>query len=358
MLAWAAIILSPVRIAEERLEDLRMELVAPRPADPRIMLVSLDEATLDDGAANFFERADRLVQGIEGLYKAGVKSVALDLILPRRFSESEALSKLVLMRRQQLVLGLYATQGGQVKGWECLSALTRSVFDSSAELGASFGLVNLEPGADGRIRTFRTQLQATDGSALEPLAVRVYHQVGNRPQMASEVVIDHSVNPANFARAAWNDIPALLAADPEFFRGRLVLLGVDSPLQEDVHAIPSLRGRPGELSGLAIHALILQTLLNGRPIKKEPVWISLLAVMAMGGTCAWYFLREPKAWKAWLLAGGALAAYSFLLLALGSRGFLLPMAGPLVTTLVIIGFAALARQFLPPIPDAESLHAS
>jgi len=360
-LAWVLPLLSPIQALEGRLEDIRTALAPPRSADPRIVLVSLDESTLDDGTANFFERADRLVQGVDDLLRAGPAAVSVDLLLPRRYSESESLSRLVLEHRQRLVMALYAPPNGRLLGWECLSDLTRAALGDPAQLQALFGLVNLEPDGDGRIRRFRTAVSAEDGTTLAPMAVRMARLAGQASPAAKEILVDHSVDPGTLARMAWKDVSARLATEPGYFKDRLVLIGVDSSTQEDVHAIPAIRGRPGELAGMAIHGLMLQSLLEERPTHTAPAWLPALLSLAVMGACAWGLLRFHRIWVAWATVAGVLATGATAGLLTGMYGLMLPLAGPTVATLLLITCSALARRLLPPIPaplpDLEPVHA-
>ncbi|MBI4913747.1 MAG: protein kinase [Acidobacteria bacterium] len=356
-LAWALPRANVVAALEHRLEDLRTSLAPPRAGNPRILLVGLREASLDDGSANFFEKADRLVEGLESLLEAGADKVGVDLLLPRRFAASERLSRLVLTHRERLVLGLFAGPGGEPKGWECLSPLTRAALGSQAGLERLFGLLNLEPDSDGRIRRFQVRAASPGGQEFLPLAARL----SGAPKTLGLHRINLAVDPATFQRVPWDGLPQRLAADPGLLRGRLVLVGVDSPALEDMHAVPGIRGRPSELSGLSIHALILHTLHEGGS-GNGPPWAGPALAAALSGLCAWTMLRTFRAWKAWLWVGILLAGSTGLLVLLGAAGQVLPMAGPLLATLVICAGAPVARRLLPPIPPPlpplEGPHAS
>ncbi len=351
-----------VQALEWKLEDVRTSLLPPRAADPRLVLVNLDEATLDDGSENFFERADRLAQGIEAMYRSGARGVGVDLLLPRRYGESEALSRLVLAHRERLALGLYAGPRGRLLGWECVPELARAALGTPAAFEALFGLVNLEPDRDGRIRRFRPRVPGGNGSVYVPMAVRAARWLGASDPGAGTLRIDHAVDPGTFRRLGWKELEARLQREPRLLEGQVVLLGVETSAQEDVHSIPAIRGRSGDLTGSAVHALMLQSLLGGHPLRDAPGWLMALlsgAVMLLASGIL-LLVRRPLAavsGTAAILALGAAAG-----LASGGLGWMLPLAGPTVATLVILPAALLLRSRLPafpePTPDPEPTHAS
>jgi serine/threonine protein kinase len=346
--------LGPLRNLEHRFQDVRMSLASPRSADSRILLVGLDEATLDDGSTNFFDHADRLVEGIDELFKAGAQSVGIDLVLPRRYSESETLSKLVMNHRDQLVLALYSSPSGQLKGWECLSELTRAQFKSTSDLASQFGIINLESDSDGRVRHFRSKVLAKEGLYIESMALRMLRGNPERGPRMGEIPIDYSLDPGTYMRLTWKDLHARLRQNPQMIRGRYVLIGAGFTNDEDVHLVPSIRNRPKELSGLAIHALMLQTLLDGERVRQAPNWTWCLGFLLVAGASAWILLRASRLVFAWVVVITILFASAFLALILGSKGIMLPMASTLVAGLCVILCAALARRRLPAIPKLPS----
>jgi CHASE2 domain-containing sensor protein len=347
-------LLGPVSSIENRLVDARISLMAPRKADPRILLLELDEATLDDGAANFFEQADQLLLGVDGLFKAGASGVAIDLVLPRRFSESESLSRIVLDHRKNLVMALYAGSDGKLRGWDCLPQLTRSIYGSTTELASQFGLVNFEPDPDGRIRQFQTSIQAESNLSLAPLSVHLYRWMTLHPTIPARTKIDFSVNPTSLPRLRWSEISGQLTRNPGIFRGRYVIVGADTESQEDRHLIPSIRGRSNQISGPALHALQLQTLLNLGHVRSVPIWAWLWLFLILLAGSVWSLLRITKLLYAWCTVAGFLFISLTLVVWLGSCGIMVPVAGPFLAFLIIVLFAFICRGVLSSIPKAPT----
>lgn len=346
-----------VQSLEWKLEDVRYSLLPPRTADPRIVLVQLDEATLDDGSENFFARADRLAQGIEAMYRGGARGVGVDLLLPRRYTESESLSRLVLAHRDRLALGLFAPPKGPLLGWEAVPELARAALGTPAAFEALFGLVNLEPDADGRIRRFQTRVPGGEGRAYVPMALRAARWLGAEDPGPGTLRIDHAVDPGSFCRLGWKDLEARLPREPGLLEGRVVLLGVETAAQEDVHTIPRIRGRSDELPGSAVHALMLQSLLEGRPSREAPGWLmAWLSGCVMALAAGFLLLVRRLLWAGFgastilaLGAGGGLVS--------GAIGWMLPLAGPTVATLVILSATLLLRNRLPafPVPPPDEV---
>ena len=343
-----------VAAIEYRLEDARISLMRPRAPDPRILLIGLDEATLDDGAANFFQRADRFVQGVDGVFKAGASGIAIDLILPRRFSESESLSKVILNHRKNLVVALFASSGGQLRGWECLSELTRSMYSSNSELAAQFGIVNFEPDSDGRIRRFQTRIRSENGLYLEPIAVHLHRWMTSSPMKTGLARIDFSVDQTTLSRLPWSELNRQLVENPSMFKDRYVIIGSDTAGHEDLRLIPSIRGRTNQISGPELHAILLQTLLDGEPIRSIPTYLWLWIFLALLGVSVWSLLRTPRQLYAWCIVVATLFAGLGFGVYLGLQGLMIPLAAPGIAFLTIVVSASIGRRLLSPIPKTPT----
>ena len=350
---WGVHLMGPFRSLDHRQADLAFGWLAERPPDPRIVLVTLGESTLDEGSEYFFQRAENLTERLGSLLDSGVTGLAVDMLLPRRFSESQSLSKLVLTHRDRIVLALYAQEEGTPRGWECLTDLTRAGLGSQERFEQLFGLVNFSPDEDGRIRRLQTTIPAQVGNSLEPMSVRLFHRLApaTSAKIQNPLRIDFSVDPQAFPRVDWAKVPEILKTDPTFFRGKFVLVGVESASKEDVHMIPAILGRASEVSGIRIQALLLQTLLENRNIRDLPSWAYAFLAGALAAITAWLLL-----WKRWIWTGLAFAAASTavcILFAFGLwfAGYFIAISGAISGLFSIVVISLLLRRFLFPRPE-------
>ena len=351
---WGLHGVGPFRNLDHRQADLAFGWMPARPTDPRIVLVTLGESTLDEGSEYFFQQADNLTGRLGSILDSGVAGLAVDMLLPRRFSESQSLSKLVLTHQDRIVLALHLQEEGTPRGWDCLTDLTRAGLGSQERFEQVFGLVNFTPDEDGRIRSLQTSNPSQTGHFLEPMSVRLFHRLSSAAakNIPNPLHIDFSVDPRNFSQIDWAKVPEALNADPSFFKGKFVLVGVESASKEDVHAIPAIQGRAPEVSGIRIHALLLQTLLENRSTRYLPAWLSALLAGPLAAFAAWKLLWERRIWQGLALAVASAAAGVALASGLWLAGYFIAISGIISGLSSVVVISLLLRRFMPSRPDA------
>ena len=149
---------------ENRSVDARFLGVPLRAPDARLVLVSLDEASLSADPTPLPDKAEEVGRELERVFAAGARGVAIDLLLPETWSRSRAFSQLILNHSDALTLAAFSSPTGDVIGPECLNPLT------SAALGATrasnlFAFVNPDEDPDGINR--RARLSYLDQSGKE-----------------------------------------------------------------------------------------------------------------------------------------------------------------------------------------------
>jgi CHASE2 domain-containing sensor protein/tRNA A-37 threonylcarbamoyl transferase component Bud32 len=337
---------------DHRVQDLRALTAPPRPPDPRIVLLSLDDA----GAPPLASRADEVGSRLEQVFAAGARGVAIDVLLHDAWSASPAFSDLVLRHPDTLTLAAFSEPGGRVAGAGCVTGLTAAALGPE-RTPALFGFVNLEEDADGVVRRGRLLYRDQAGGTRPSWAAHAAAVLGAPRSTATEPFwIDTRIDRSRYRQIAWSDLPAALERDPGLFRGRLVLAGVGG-LQapgDDDHRAPHLAQDPAVLSGLGLQALLVDTIAAGQPVRepRRGPFVALAALLL--GVALAGILCLPRARPAVL----ALAAALLLYLALSFPAFwwagrIFPVALP---GLLAAGGAALAlalRRRLPPAPEVS-----
>ena len=86
-----------------------------------------------------------------------------------------------------------------------------------------------------------------------------------------EVIINYRGGRQTFPYVPYHRV-AKGDVDPKVFKGKIVLVGVTSPVHHDLFPTPFERG--GAMPGVEIHAHALDTLMRGDHIRPVPAWLS------------------------------------------------------------------------------------
>jgi len=340
--------LGATRQLELKSVDARFALRPTRPPDPRILLVLLDEPTLEADSTAIADRADEFGEVLEALYRAGAPSVALDFELPRTWSHSQTFSKSVLRHAGQLTLGLYSSPTGETLGAESIAGLTAAALGPE-RLSSLFAFVNLDQDADGEVHQGRISYSDRGGARRPAWAAGAVAKIAPHGPSPERFWIDYSVDSDRFQRISWKDVPERAAHSPEVFRNRLVLVGGDYlGSGDDAHRTPT---RDEPLSGVALQALIANAILSGFPLRDATTWAWVLAAGLLGGVVTAMVLILP----AWLkVAYGVVAALLLFPLAavLAFRwvGLVVPIVAPMMALVIGALGAVLLRRGLPRFP--------
>jgi serine/threonine protein kinase len=355
----AGLLLFPAGIppAESRLDDLRMETADTRPHDPRILLVSIDEASLREGSVPLAGRADEIGRSLAAIFAAGARGVAVDLRLPAQWRDSPAFSDVVLRHPENLTLAAFSEADGHVDGLECVSGLTTAALGPE-RAAALFGFVNLDADAWGIVRSGRLSFHDRDGVEHPSFAARAASMLGALPRLpaGSAFRIDHRVNGHLYHRILWRDLPSVLAQQPEVFRDRLVLVGGDFPGSgDDDHGIPVSLGETGAVSGLTLQALQVDTILAGLPVRQAARVPILVLAAAAAGCVSLAVLLGGRTGPAAVGLTAAAALYTAASLPFFERtGILLPITAPCLAAALGLALALALRRVLLPTPPARS----
>ncbi|MEO6193947.1 MAG: protein kinase [Thermoanaerobaculia bacterium] len=337
--------------------DLRIRASPARPPDPRILLVTLDEASLAERSLPFADRADEVGDTLERIFAAGARGVAVDFLLPEPWSASRGFSDLVLRHPENLTLAAFSNPDGSILGTGSVDGLTAAAL-GLRRTGSLFGFVNLDEDPDGVIRHGRLSFRDRAGGERPSWAARAAGMISPFPVPSDGKAfwIDPRIDASGYARISWREIPGALAQRPWIFRGRLVLVGGDvMAAGDDVHRVPHRAGRAKTISGLSLQALLVDTITSGLPVREAPRSPFLAGVALWAGLAAAAALlaRRPLPLLAVLL--GILLLYLGLSIPVFQRmGLLLPVTPPLLPALGALALAVVLRRALSPVPWSQT----
>ncbi|HEX6899050.1 MAG TPA: protein kinase [Thermoanaerobaculia bacterium] len=344
----------PVPAAERGIHDLRVRTSPGQAPDPRILLVTFDEASLDSSSLSLADRADEIGRTLSRVFAAGARGVAVAILPPEteEWSASPAFSDLLLRHSEDLTLAVFSKPDGKLLGTKCLDALTVAAL-GPRRVSDMFGFVNLDEDRDGVIRRGRRWFLDRAGRERPSWAARAARELGVDRGTPREYWIDTRIDWRHYARVSWREVPTALDRNPDLFRDRLVLVGGDfQGSGDDYHHIPQRFGR-NTVSVLTLQALMVDTIARGLPIR-EPGRTPVLTVAALGVFLATAgALCTRQAGAVWIALGSVLyLALSFPVF--WWTGLMLPVTAPLL--LVLLGYlAALGlRRRLPSPPEVST----
>jgi len=307
---------------EQETIAVRFQLRGEQPVNDVAVLAVDDESLASLGAWPF--RRSLHARAVDALHAANVRDIVYDV----QFSEPT---------RPREDLALYDALGRA--GGAVLAATATDEHGDTAVFG---GRENLEAiGAEAASAAFVTAERDVylrfpyASSGLRTLAVSAAQRAGR------------DLRPGDFADGgAWIDyrgppgtIPTVsfsrLVESPERYadklRGRVVVVGVTVPTEQDMHATPTASDRL--MSGPEIQANAVWTALHGLPLRGAPhwtVWLAIL-VLGMGPAVATRWGGAARAGLAALVLGGAYIAGAQVAF---EAGYVVEVVSPLVALLL------------------------
>jgi len=228
LLFWIVQALPLAKSIERFAVDLRFQLLPSQLPDGRILLVSIDETTLQADPALLVEKADEMGILLQKVLDAGARGVAIDFLLPERWSQSESFARLVLNNQGKLVLASYIKEDGSIMGTECIEGLIMAALGSTERAEALFGFLNIQPDFDGRLRRMQIGLQNQEGRMMYSMPARAFQILTggdlSDEQTAQRLWIDYSIDWNKFQRISWKDLSsqidqsAGLSQNPEYIK--------------------------------------------------------------------------------------------------------------------------------------------
>jgi CHASE2 domain-containing sensor protein len=346
----------PLPGIERRIGDLRVQTSPARAPDPRILLVTLDEASLGGSPLSLADRGDEIGRTLSRILDAGARGVAIDVLLHAKWSASHGFSDLLLRHSGDLTLAAFSEPVGTLVGTECMDGLTAAALGPH-RASQIFGFVNLDEDRDGVVRRGRLWFHDRSGSERPSWAARAARDLDSGPDSGAPRIfwIDTRIDWLRYERVSWKDVPAALDRHPGPFHNRLVLVGGGFHASgDDSHQIPQRSGKRA-VSGLTLQALMVDTIAAGLPVR-EPGRASALAASALAAflamAAALCTLRVGPV-AAWLAAGAVFyVALSFP--AFWWAGLVLPVTAPLLAVLLGLAFALALRRVLPSPPEVST----
>lgn len=341
----------PLRGLDAWMVDLQFRLSPSRPADSPLLLVLFDDAALKADPAPLATKGNEVGMLLGRILAEGGVGVGLDLLLPRQWGRSPGFSELLVRHPDRVVLAAYSPSGGAVVGSEAVDGLTAAALGPERAEGL-FGYVNIIEDPDGVVRRGRARWRDLRGSERSSFAAKIAESLGAAPGSEESFWIDFTLDGRSFESLSWRDLEGALSRHPEALRDRFVLVGADYSASGDRHfRVPSTRDTPALVAGTVLHALAVQTLLEGRPVRSAGGFWSALLLGLLVFCCAAACLLASRPFTGIALTMSAVAAWLvYSLVAFAWRGVLLPVAGPLLALIAVAFLGWGLRRWLGALP--------
>ncbi len=286
--------LAPLAHADALVFDLFFRLRGPQPTDPSIVLVDIDEESLQ--AVGRWPWPRRTVaELIRVLTDAGAAAIVPDLVFPEPSTpDDDAQLAAAIQEAKRVFLPVTEERIGGKATW--LRSLP--LFEAAAVGG---GHLVLRPDPDGIMRTVEAE-RTVGGEALSYVALALATAkdsalVSNLP---ASLIIDWAGPSARaFHRHSSHELVHLARARragdlskqaPADLKGAIVFIGLSAYGHYALEATPFERAAPPA----TIHATVLSALLQGRSLVRAPAALGMLVLAALSLLVMSLFLRGPR----------------------------------------------------------------
>lgn len=249
---------------------LRFAIRGNQEPPKNVVLVNVDDKTLDDLDLRWPFRRSVHADLVGRLSKDGAKVIAFDVEFRGRSShpkDDDALVRAV-DRADNVVLAATATDGhGRT-----------AVFDGAdlSKIGARAGIALYPPDAGGVVRNMEYEVDGVKSFAVEAAEDFLGRTISAAELGGKNAPIDYVGPEGTIPSVSYSD--ALLGKVPaSFFRGKIVVIGVTAPALQDVHATPTTP----TMSGPEIQASAIATALAGFPLRPVSWWWNALLILEL-----------------------------------------------------------------------------
>src|SRR3954470_22534088 len=253
--------------------DARFSVRGTQPEPKGVAVVAIDARTFNERPLDQWPFGRRLHgRAITILQEAGAKVIAYDIQFTEPSnSEDDGLLYQAVYRAGNVVLGTSEiAKGGKTR----ILGSDKNV--RAARARPASAQYDLDP--NGVIRRIPFE---TDGLKTMPVVAyeRAYGHAPDRAAFNPDGAWIDFVGPPRTIRTL--SFSQLLAHDfpPDYFRGRIVVVGGSAPSLQDVH--PTSTSGNDEMSGPEVQASAIATLQEGTPLRSVPDWIDLALIVVL-----------------------------------------------------------------------------
>jgi adenylate cyclase len=253
--------------------DARFDQRGSNPTPDRVVIVGIDDPTLNEGGLKFPFRRRYHAQVIRNLDKAGAAVIAYDVQFTQEstsLNDDIALIEAVRSAAPKVVLATTAVEaGGQTQ-----------IFGGGRGLRYSRAIPafsSFEKDADGIQRRMLYSEEGLAAFSIAAAQVMLGRRIAPPPEGADW--IDFEGGPETFRHISFADVQKS-RFDPADVRGKIVVVGATATGLHDIRETSTTNQRA--MAGPEVHANAMTTALDGFPLRSAPDWVDVLLVVALG----------------------------------------------------------------------------
>lgn len=249
-----------------------------------IVFVAIDETSFQEINQPWPWPRSIHAQVIDSMYRAGAKTIAIDILFPEPSTEDEdrALAE-VLARGGMTVLGADVNRSEDNRLIVENEILPLDIFRSRF---TRVGHVRTPGDADGFVRRTDLTLRGYNSLALEAALAFTGHECCSRPPADELPLINYAGGPGTVKTVSYYQaLDAATYLPPDALRDKLVIIGVNTTSsampderRPDHFPTPFTRWGHGYTPGSLVHANVMANLLDDAFIRELPRW-----QVALGG---------------------------------------------------------------------------
>ncbi|MBM3204973.1 CHASE2 domain-containing protein [Candidatus Uhrbacteria bacterium] len=315
-----------------------------READPSIVIVAVDDASLAKVGRWPWPRETH-ADLIQRLTVGGAQVIGYDVNFPEPSSADQDGALVDAIRVSgKVVLPIELALSVADGEWKFEPAKTVQSITAIQSVGRASGFTNLPLDVDGIARRLPVQAQSPDRSLISSFAYELARLAGRAPAREQVPLDRNGVMRVHYPASPTKAFRTISAADvfqisseALAVKNAIVLVGATARDLHDEQLVPTSHGMP--MSGVEIHASILDTLMSRQWLRPVPWWTQSLFLVLLGAFLGMLFswIRRRKRvlvigllpWIVWLVV-----AFIFF-----DRGWILDVIWP--TIVLIFAFAIL-----------------
>jgi adenylate cyclase len=253
--------------------DARFDRRGDNPTPDRVVVVGIDDPTINAKRFTFPFRRRYHAQVIRNLDRAGAKVIAYDVQFTQPSEhpvDDEMLIEAVRAAGPRVVLATTAVDPGgktQIFGGG-------DVLDYSRAVPAFSSFEKDADGIQRRLLHNESGLDAFPIAAAQLYAGRKFPPPGDGGDW-----IDFEGGPETFQHLSFADVRTN-DFDPADVRGKVVVVGATATALQDIRETSTTNQRA--MAGPEVHANAVTTVLDGYPLQSAPTWIDILVIVALG----------------------------------------------------------------------------
>ena len=327
------------------------QLFTAQVPSPNIIVVGIDDNTLDTyGRWGDWPRSLH-AQAIDNLSQAGAKVIGFDVIFADSSADDELLAT-TMVEADNVVLAAVGTQLVSPTRDEITYDNFILPIDTLEQAASNIGHANVIPDGDGTVRRLPLIVKSSSGQVYPSLTLAVLyrHFAMTLPQeyplengtvylLARDIPVDISyylrINfSADIGQRPYIPYGDIISGDfdPSLVNNKIVLIGMTATGEPDTWAIPTA---VSNVPGVFIHAGAMDTILTGRFLVETSPIITLMIMLLLIGITAFALPRCGTWYWTDIAKGAGITIGLFVAYLIGSffafdRGYILCLFYPLL----------------------------